>query len=239
MHRGRAADDADGPDAGTIVDVPKGELTMGRAPSCNVVVASGLVSKVHARVQRTSNQLVLQDLQSINGTFVNGARVESVAVLNDGDTINFAGVRASECRSMARPLRSRPASPRPAPTSPRSTRMENALRLGPGGARAIEQARAEAMQLAALRAPAAAPAAGEKKPAPAAARPAAPKPPVAAKAGEVAAVLRGTEALAARRAESRGRATAAQSRRSAESRAAGGCRESGAWRPAGSSRRTK
>ncbi len=85
---------ADGPDAGTVVEVPKGELTFGRAPSCNVVLPSGLISKVHARMQRTANQLVLQDLQSINGTFVNGSRVDSVVVLRNGDTINFAGVRS-------------------------------------------------------------------------------------------------------------------------------------------------
>ena len=85
---------ADGPEAGTTVEIPKGELTLGRAPSCNVVLASGLISKVHARIQRTSNQVVLQDLQSINGTFVNGARVDSVVVLKDSDVISFAGVRS-------------------------------------------------------------------------------------------------------------------------------------------------
>ena len=74
----------DGAEAGTVVEIPKGELTVGRAPSCNVVIASGLISKVHARLQRTANQVVLQDLQSINGTFVNGARVESVVVLKNG-----------------------------------------------------------------------------------------------------------------------------------------------------------
>src|SRR5262249_61130890 len=85
---------ADGPEAGTVAEIPKGEVTFGRAPSCNVVLASGLISKMHARIQRTSNQVVLQDLQSINGTFVNGTRVDSVVVLKNGDVVSFAGVRS-------------------------------------------------------------------------------------------------------------------------------------------------
>ena len=84
----------DGPDAGTPIDVPKGEITLGRADSNNVVVDSRAVSKVHARVERTPDVVRLQDLGSVNGTFVNDTRIDSPVVLGRGDRISLAGVRA-------------------------------------------------------------------------------------------------------------------------------------------------
>jgi len=51
------------------------------------------VSKVHARLQRIADQLLLQDLGSSNGTFLNGARV-TTGLLKDGDVISLAGVEA-------------------------------------------------------------------------------------------------------------------------------------------------
>jgi pSer/pThr/pTyr-binding forkhead associated (FHA) protein len=149
---------ADGPEAGTVVEVPKGELTFGRAPSCNVVLASGLISKVHARVQRTANQVVLQDLQSINGTFVNGARVDSIQVLKNGDLINFAGVRSVSV-AIEGPGAALTSTAPAAPADEPAFNQEWKTRFvwAPDELAAIEAARAEAMQLAALRnAPAAA-----------------------------------------------------------------------------------
>src|SRR5262249_52002986 len=162
----------DGPDAGTVVEVPKGELTFGRAPSCNVVLASGLISKMHARLHRTSNQLVLQDLQSVNGTFVNAVRVDSLVVLKNGDVINFAGVRSVSV-AIEGPAAAAPTTARAAIAGEPAFSQEWKTRFvwAPEELVAIEAARAEAMQLAALRAPA------EQKPAAVA-----PKPPQAAKA---------------------------------------------------------
>ena len=85
----------DGPEAGTVIEIPMAEMTFGRASACDVVLASGLVSKVHARVRRTASQVLLQDAESINGTFVNGTRVEAVHVLKNGDLINFGGARTA------------------------------------------------------------------------------------------------------------------------------------------------
>jgi pSer/pThr/pTyr-binding forkhead associated (FHA) protein len=72
-------------------EIPLGEVTVGRSPACNIIVDSGAVSKVHARLERTTDQLTLQDLGSSNGTFVNGERA-TTAVLQDNDVISFAGV---------------------------------------------------------------------------------------------------------------------------------------------------
>ena len=71
-------------------DVPIGELTLGRSTACNVIVASGVVSSLHARLLRSPEQIVIEDLGSANGTFVNGARVQTTE-LHQGDVISLAG----------------------------------------------------------------------------------------------------------------------------------------------------
>jgi pSer/pThr/pTyr-binding forkhead associated (FHA) protein len=71
-------------------EVPIGELTLGRSEACNVICEDEAISKLHARIERTGDQLVLQDLGSANGTFVNGVPVKR-AVLRQGDEIALAG----------------------------------------------------------------------------------------------------------------------------------------------------
>ncbi len=82
----------DGPDAGERREIPRGLITMGRAPSNNVVVRSELVSKAHARIERLGVELILTDLQSANGTFVNGKAI-TTRTLEDGDEINLGKAR--------------------------------------------------------------------------------------------------------------------------------------------------
>jgi pSer/pThr/pTyr-binding forkhead associated (FHA) protein len=68
-----------------------GEMTLGRSAANNVVVDSLAISKLHVRIQRSGDQVVVQDLSSANGTFVNGARVMT-ALLQDGDQLSLANV---------------------------------------------------------------------------------------------------------------------------------------------------
>jgi pSer/pThr/pTyr-binding forkhead associated (FHA) protein len=84
----------DGPEDGTRIAVPAGELTIGRVAPSNILIDSRVVSKLHARIRRTTERLALDDLDSPNGTFVNGARVTTNRLLHDGDTISIAGVRS-------------------------------------------------------------------------------------------------------------------------------------------------
>jgi pSer/pThr/pTyr-binding forkhead associated (FHA) protein len=87
----RAALVPDEPDAAPY-EIAPGEILIGRSSANNLVVeSSGAVSKVHARIERTPQQLVLRDLGSSNGTFVNGERVMT-ALLRDGDEIGLANV---------------------------------------------------------------------------------------------------------------------------------------------------
>ena len=65
-----------------------GQLTIGRSPPCDLVLADQMVSGEHARIVLDGDSLVLHDLQSRNGTFLNGERVAS-ADLRPGDEITL------------------------------------------------------------------------------------------------------------------------------------------------------
>lgn len=51
------------------------ELLIGRHPSCDIVLPGAAVSRRHARVRFRDGAWILQDLNSTNGTFLNGRRV--------------------------------------------------------------------------------------------------------------------------------------------------------------------
>jgi len=63
-------------------------LTIGRAPDNRLVVRDGRASRHHARIDGRRGTLILSDLGSTNGSFVNDRRVESVA-LGSGDRIRI------------------------------------------------------------------------------------------------------------------------------------------------------
>ena len=60
--------------------------TIGREPGNDVVVENLLVSGFHARIDLAGKDYILTDLQSKNGTFVNGERITSTKLKN-GDQI--------------------------------------------------------------------------------------------------------------------------------------------------------
>jgi len=63
-------------------------LTIGRRKDNDVVVDNLAVSGHHAKIDSVDNGFLLLDLKSLNGTFVNERRVDSVW-LNHGDTITI------------------------------------------------------------------------------------------------------------------------------------------------------
>ena len=74
------------------VDVEKGErslrgLHVGRSPSSDIVIDEPFVSSSHARFTLQGPALVLEDLNSTNGTLVNGHPIAQPVTLRDGDEI--------------------------------------------------------------------------------------------------------------------------------------------------------
>lgn len=70
------------------------EMTIGRYEYCEIVLESTSVSRHHARIVRHSDGYYLEDLNSINGTYVNRERIDAPQRLNDGDEIHFYKLRA-------------------------------------------------------------------------------------------------------------------------------------------------
>ena len=69
-----------------------GIRTIGRSTGADFIVDAALVSRVHCRVSALpTGELEVRDLDSTNGTYVNGARVET-ARLASGDKLRVGRV---------------------------------------------------------------------------------------------------------------------------------------------------
>lgn len=63
------------------------ELMVGRRESCGFHVSDGTVSGEHLMIRREEDGLYVQDLNSQNGTKINGERIRTVCRLHSGDTV--------------------------------------------------------------------------------------------------------------------------------------------------------
>lgn len=68
------------------VQLTKDRTTLGRRPYNDIVIDNLAVSGEHAVVQMTDGQVFLEDLNSTNGTYVNGKAVKK-QLLQDGDSV--------------------------------------------------------------------------------------------------------------------------------------------------------
>jgi DNA-binding response OmpR family regulator len=67
--------------------------TLGRSAECDIVVDYKIVSRLHARIERQGPHYLLHDLNSANGTFVNGHRIHEPHLLRDKDVISLGETR--------------------------------------------------------------------------------------------------------------------------------------------------
>ena len=73
---------------GHIYDLPQNsELFLGRGASLDIVIDEDMVSRRHAKILTFHDQIVLQDLESTNGTSVNQQRVQGSQRLQLGDSL--------------------------------------------------------------------------------------------------------------------------------------------------------
>jgi pSer/pThr/pTyr-binding forkhead associated (FHA) protein len=68
--------------------------TIGRDPTNDIVLTDRSVSGHHAVIQRYEQEWVLTDLQSRNGTLVNGAVLTGETGITAGDVVQFGAIRA-------------------------------------------------------------------------------------------------------------------------------------------------
>ncbi|MRR10025.1 FHA domain-containing protein, partial [bacterium] len=81
-------------DDGVLVkrqELGEGDCVIGRGPDCDWVVNGKQVSRRHARLVRSGDGYVIEDLDSTNGVSVNGARTRR-HLLRHGDEIGLGGL---------------------------------------------------------------------------------------------------------------------------------------------------
>jgi EAL domain-containing protein (putative c-di-GMP-specific phosphodiesterase class I) len=82
----------------TQARVESNPFKVGRSERAELTIRRPTVSQLHAELKLEAGQLAARDLQSRNGTFINGQRVEDWRELKEGDLIQFADVPFRVCR---------------------------------------------------------------------------------------------------------------------------------------------
>ena len=76
---------------GQVIALGDGQVVIGRRSDCNVILTDPRVSSVHCAITRNGDQVVATDLNTSNGTMVNGTRITEGTTLRPGDLIAFGG----------------------------------------------------------------------------------------------------------------------------------------------------
>jgi hypothetical protein len=97
------ADESKGSQSARLVSIGSSEprefpldgatISIGSAPDNDLVIAETTVSRHHARLFRRLGRFRIADLESTNGTFVNGRRVRGSAPIHPGDEVRFGAAR--------------------------------------------------------------------------------------------------------------------------------------------------
>jgi len=69
------------------IPLPSLPATIGRTAPADIILEGGTVSRRHCRLELAGDRLLVSDLGSTNGTFIDGARVETAIALQDGAVI--------------------------------------------------------------------------------------------------------------------------------------------------------
>ena len=69
----------------------KEKYIIGRHQDCDLEIDNNAVSGKHCSINKNNGTYSLIDLKSTNGTYVNGTKISSSTVLNDGDIITISG----------------------------------------------------------------------------------------------------------------------------------------------------
>ena len=70
-----------------------GVNTVGREPNSTVCINDASVSRGHARITISGDEVIIEDLKSKNGTQVMGEAIKGPTALKDGDELEFGHVK--------------------------------------------------------------------------------------------------------------------------------------------------
>jgi hypothetical protein len=110
---------------GKRFNLPPKECVIGRQEGCAIRLTSGDDSKMHCTVKATADGLIVRDLGSRNGTFVNDLPVTGPTLVKPGDTLRIGPMTfravASAPKPAAAPAAAPAAVPEHGPGMPRKT----------------------------------------------------------------------------------------------------------------------
>ena len=116
-------------------------VTIGRSPQSTIFIDNPAVSHDHAKIYAEGYEFYLEDLESLNGTFLNGSRIGR-ALLRPGDTIavgkhtiRFRAEQTDE--EAAEPLDQRPAAE--LPSGPAVDKLEGTMILDTRSRRELQK----------------------------------------------------------------------------------------------------
>ena len=113
--------------SGETIELEERQLSVGRSRNCDVPIKDPSVSRRHAELTPGGGKIVVRDLGSSNGTFVNGRRVAETAELFDGDTLGLGdadlNVRVASDAIFEPPGAPEPPPPAAAPAAGRAPRQ--------------------------------------------------------------------------------------------------------------------
>jgi pSer/pThr/pTyr-binding forkhead associated (FHA) protein len=86
----RLIERGDTPEQTRAIILTQPEFLIGRGPDCDLRLAEQSVSRHHCILRQSpGGEVIVHDLGSSNGTFVNGERVRSQALLRSGDELRL------------------------------------------------------------------------------------------------------------------------------------------------------
>jgi sigma-B regulation protein RsbU (phosphoserine phosphatase) len=81
-----------------------GTLVVGRTRECDIFLSDAAISRRHAEILVRENEVLLRDLDSLNGTFVNGKQLKGKTRLGVRDQVRFGQITLTLTEKMDTPL---------------------------------------------------------------------------------------------------------------------------------------
>ncbi|MDX2141198.1 MAG: FHA domain-containing protein [Chloroflexota bacterium] len=91
-----------GPTPGAIYELERDSVALGRGSKNDIIIHDNEISREHCVFRRVMDDYEVQDLNSSNGTFVNGQRVQAVWLLQPGAIVEFGDTITMEYERIAR-----------------------------------------------------------------------------------------------------------------------------------------
>ncbi|MBN1696392.1 MAG: FHA domain-containing protein [Spirochaetales bacterium] len=85
---------------GEVYSIPidKDPFIIGRKNDCHLILPARDISRNHAKIFKKGTALLIKDLQSTNGTFINQKRIKEEESLNNGDLVQFGSMKFRICK---------------------------------------------------------------------------------------------------------------------------------------------